>query len=92
MLGRLKVAEIVDDVVGPRRADAACSVGTYIALATANRVVDPRSKRAFSDWWAMTAGDRFVKLPAADRRQPQPLPPLQLHRRRHDRHLPMICQ
>jgi transposase len=65
MLGRLKVAEIVDDVVGPRRADAACSVGTYIALATANRVVDPRSKRAFSDWWAKTAGDRFVKLPAA---------------------------
>ena len=65
ILERLKVAEIVDDVVGPRRADAAASVGTYIALATANRVVDPRSKRAFSAWWASTAGDRFVKLPAA---------------------------
>jgi len=65
MLERLKVAEIVDDVVGSRRSDAATSVGTYIALATANRVVDPRSKRAFSDWWAKTAGDRFVKLPAA---------------------------
>ncbi|HUG85248.1 MAG TPA: IS1634 family transposase [Euzebya sp.] len=65
MLGRLKVAEIIDEVVGPRRADAACSVGTYIALATANRVVDPRSKRAFSDWWATTAGDRLVKLPTA---------------------------
>jgi transposase len=65
ILERLKVAQIVDDVVGPRRADAAASVGTYIALATANRVVDPRSKRAFSDWWAKTAGDRFVKLPAA---------------------------
>jgi transposase len=65
MLERLKVAEIVDEVVGPRRADAACSVGTYMALATANRVVDPCSKRAFPDWWAKTAGDRVVKLPAA---------------------------
>jgi transposase len=65
ILERLEVAGIVDDVVGPRRADATCSVGTYIALATANRVVDPRSKRAFADWWAKTAGDRFVKLPAA---------------------------
>ena len=62
-LERLKVAEIVDDIVGPRRTDAACSVGTYIALATANRVVDPHSKRAFADWWAKTAGDRFVKVP-----------------------------
>jgi len=65
VLERLKVAEIVDDVVGPRRGDAAASVGTYIALATANRVVDPCSKRAFGDWWARTSGDRFVKLPAA---------------------------
>jgi transposase len=65
VLERLKVAETVDEVVGARRADAATSVGTYIALAIANRVVDPCSKRAFSDWWAKTAGDRFVKLPAA---------------------------
>lgn len=65
VLERLTVAEIIDDVVGPRRADAAASVGTYIALATANRVVDPCSKRAFTDWWARTAGDRFVRLPAA---------------------------
>jgi transposase len=65
VLEQLKVAETVDEVVGPRRADAACSVGTYMALATANRVVDPCSKRAFSDWWAKTAGDRFTKLPAA---------------------------
>jgi hypothetical protein len=47
ILERLQVAEIVDEVVGARRADAACSVGTYMALATANRVVDPCSKRAF---------------------------------------------
>ena len=65
MLERLKVAETVDEVVGPRRADAAASVGTYIALATLNRVTDPCSKLAFSDWWAKTACDRLVKLPAA---------------------------
>ncbi len=65
MLERLKVAEIVDDVVGSRRTDAQASVGTYIALATANRVVDPCSKRRFSDWWKRTAGDRFVRLPAS---------------------------
>ena len=35
MLGRMRVAEIVDEVVGPRRCDAAASVGTYMALAVA---------------------------------------------------------
>ncbi|MGZ6839754.1 MAG: IS1634 family transposase [Frankiaceae bacterium] len=65
VLRRLRVAAIVDEVVGARRADAAASVGTYIALATFNRVVDPCSKLAFSGWWATTAGDRFVRLPAA---------------------------
>ena len=49
VLGRLKVAEIVDDVVGGRRSDAGASIGTYIALATLNRVVDPCSKLGFSD-------------------------------------------
>lgn len=65
MLERLEVAGIIDDVVGARRGDAAASVGTYLALATANRVVDPCSKLAFADWWATTAGDRWVRLPAA---------------------------
>ena len=65
VLDRLKVAEIVDDVVGARRGDAAASVGAYVAVAIAKRVVDPCSKRAFADWWARTAGDRLVKLPAA---------------------------
>src|SRR4249920_3397970 len=65
MLDRLGVVEIVDAVVGPRRSDAAASVGTYLALATCNRVIAPRSKLAFADWWAGTAGDRMVKLPAA---------------------------
>ena len=62
MLERLHLAEIVDDVVGARRSDAGASVGTYIALAALNRVVDPCSKLAFSDWWDTTAGDRWLRL------------------------------
>jgi hypothetical protein len=62
MLERLGVVEIIDDVVGARRGDAGASVGTYLALATANRVVDPCSKRKFADWWKTTAGDRFVPV------------------------------
>jgi hypothetical protein len=38
---QLGVAEIIDEVVGPRRSDVAVSVGTYLALATVNRIVDP---------------------------------------------------
>jgi transposase len=53
-------------VVGARRSDAGASVGTYIALAVVNRVVDPCSKLAFSQWWATTAGDRWLRVsPAA---------------------------
>jgi transposase len=62
VLRRLRVAEIVDEVVGARRADAAASVGTYIALATLNRVAGPCSKLAFSEWWAKTAGDRWLRI------------------------------
>ncbi|MDQ2761477.1 MAG: IS1634 family transposase [Actinomycetota bacterium] len=65
ILERLKVAEIVDEVVGSRRQDAVASVGTYIAVASLNRVVDPCSKRKFADWWKTTASDRWVRLPAA---------------------------
>ena len=43
MLDRLGLVAIVDSVA-PRRADAGASVGTYIALAAANRVVAPCSK------------------------------------------------
>ncbi|MGH9107644.1 MAG: IS1634 family transposase, partial [Acidimicrobiales bacterium] len=64
VLGRLRVAETVDEVVGPRRSDAGASAGTYIALAALNRICDPCSKLAFSDWWAKTAADRWVHLPA----------------------------
>jgi len=61
MLTRLDVAGIVDQVA-PRYANAAASVGTYLALACANRIVDPCSKRGFADWWETTAGGRWVKL------------------------------
>lgn len=64
MLERLDVAGVIDAVV-PRRADAAASVGTYMALATANRIVAPCSKLAFADWWASTAGPRWTKLRGA---------------------------
>jgi len=64
VIERLGVVGVVDEVA-PRHANASLSVGTYIALATANRIVDPCSKRAFADWWATTAGPRWVKAPAA---------------------------
>jgi transposase len=60
-LDRLGVVGIVDEVA-PRHANAAASVGTYIALACANRIVEPCSKREFADWWASTSGPRWVKL------------------------------
>jgi transposase len=63
VLERLRVIDIVDAVV-PRRADALASVGTYIALAVANRIVAPCSKLAFADWWDRTAGPRWTKLSA----------------------------
>ena len=61
---RLGVVETIDEVVGSRRADAGATVGTYLALAALNRLVDPCSQRAFADWWKTTAADRFVKVPA----------------------------
>ena len=65
MLERLDYAGIVDEAAGERRADASASVGTYLALACANRVVAPCSKLAFADWWATTAGDRLARVPWA---------------------------
>ena len=64
VLERLDVAGAVDAVV-PRRLHAGASVGIYIALATANRVVAPCSKLGFADWWASTAGPRWVKVEQA---------------------------
>jgi len=64
MIERLDVAGVID-ALAPRRGDADASVGTYIALATLNRVVAPCSKLAFAEWWETTAGPRFVKVRAA---------------------------
>jgi transposase len=61
MIEELDVIRIIDRVVGERRSDAAASVGMYLALAVANRVVDPCSKLGFSDWWATTSGERFIR-------------------------------
>jgi transposase len=65
ILGRLKVAERIDAVCGSGRGAGGVSVGTYLALATLNRVVAPCSKLGFADWWATTAGPRFTKIPVA---------------------------
>ena len=62
MLDRLDVIDVIDDVVGARRSDAGASVGTYLALAALNRVVAPRSKLGFADWWKGTAADRFTGI------------------------------
>jgi transposase len=61
---RLDLARIIDEVVGPRRADAGASVGTYLALAAINRLVDPCSRWTFADWWTTTAAARFTKIRA----------------------------
>jgi transposase len=63
VIEQLDVAGIIDRIVGTRRQDAACTAGTYIALAAANRVVAPCSKLAFADWFKTTAADRFIKVP-----------------------------
>jgi transposase len=64
VMTRLGVIETIDAVVGPRRKDAGASVGTYLALAALNRLVDPCSKHAFERWWKGTAADRFTKISA----------------------------
>jgi len=64
LLDDLGVARIIDEVTGPRRADAGAPAGTYLALAALSRLVAPCSKLAFADWWRTTAADRFTKIPA----------------------------
>ena len=62
---RLGVVEVIDEMAGARRSDTGASVGTLLALAAVNRLVDPCSKRAFADWWKTTAADRFTKIGAS---------------------------
>jgi transposase len=65
ILQDLGIAGIIDEVTGARRSDAGASAGTYLALATLNRLVAPCSKAGFADWWKTTAADRFTKIPAS---------------------------
>ncbi len=65
LLTRLGVIETIDEVSGSHRSDAGTTVGSYLALAALNRLVDPCSKRVFADWWKTTAADRFTKIGAA---------------------------
>jgi len=62
LITELGVAAVIDEVAGARRSDAGASIGTYLALAALGRMVAPRSKKAFADWWAGTAGDRFTRI------------------------------
>ena len=64
MLQELGIAGIIDEAARSRRADAGASAGTYLVLATLNRLVAPCSKLAFADWWKTTAADRLTKIPA----------------------------
>ncbi|MPZ83968.1 MAG: IS1634 family transposase [Actinophytocola sp.] len=61
MLERLDVIGVIDEAV-PRRPHAGATVGTYLALATVNRIVAPCSKLGFVDWWNTTAGPRWMKI------------------------------
>src|SRR5664279_1918526 len=65
LLSDLGVAAVIDEACRPAPSGLPLSVGTYLALAVLNRVVDPCSKLGFADWWKKTAADRFVKIPAA---------------------------
>src|SRR5660397_41794 len=101
-LSRLQVAATIDQAVGARRSDAATSVGTYLALAIANRVVAPCSKLAFADWWVTTAGPRFTKVgaPACDHRNywdamdalDEATPVSYTHLRAHETKANLVCR
>jgi transposase len=77
MLGRLDAITVIDSVIdsgvedpSPRGGTShggaisgGVSVGTYLGLAALNRVCEPKSKRAFADWWAQTALGRITRIP-----------------------------
>jgi transposase len=48
----------------PQRSDRGVSVGTYLTLAAINRVVSPRSKRGFAEWYSATALPRLCGVDA----------------------------
>ena len=64
MSQRIKLREIIDHHA-PKR-NQGLTVGTYLELATINRVVAPTSKAAFAEWYSSTALPRLIP---ADKRQ-----------------------
>jgi transposase len=64
MTQRLQLRDIVDHHA-PKR-EQGLSVGAYLELATINRVVCPKSKRRFADWYQNTALRRIMPV---DKRQ-----------------------
>jgi len=65
ILDELGVAGIIDEAVGPGPSGLPLTPGSYLALAALNRLVDPRSKHRFAQWWKTTAADRFTKISAS---------------------------
>jgi transposase len=64
MLTRLGAITVIDSVVGGAPVSGGVSVGTYLGLAALNRVCEPKSKRAFADWWTKTALGRITQIRA----------------------------
>ena len=63
MLGRLDAIAVIDSVlVRGGAVSGGVSVGTYLGLAALNRVCEPKSKRAFADWWTQTALGRITRI------------------------------
>ena len=58
MSQRMKLREFVDRHV-PKRMQG-LSVGTYLELATINRVISPTSKMQFAEWYGSTALPRLI--------------------------------
>ena len=65
MLARLDAIAVIDSVVGGGQVSGGVSVGTYLGMAALNRVCEPKSKRAFADWWTKTALGRITRIPTA---------------------------
>lgn len=60
MTQRIKLREIIDRHVTKR--NQGLSVGTYLELAAINRVVSPKSKKQFAEWYQATALRRLIPV------------------------------
>src|SRR5260370_16307254 len=66
----LGIAAMIDAAAAPRPAGQPLSTRTYLVLAALNRLVAPRAKAAFADWWKTPAADRSTKLPSSPLQPP----------------------